>query len=110
MSKSIEPRIALYIRIPQSLDARIDGALLAAIDPARPWSKPSKQDFLVDVINQAVPGGPPNGVKANPRQLDIEDVLGKKAKARKAARKSRSTAKAAKRGKAKRSKSSKGRN
>ena len=94
MSQS--PRVTLFLRITPSLSERIEAALKTS-DPEHPWRTPSKQDFVVGILEGAVPGS--NGTaKRNPRQLDIEDVIGGKAKARKTSRKP-ARAKAARRAK-----------
>jgi hypothetical protein len=81
--RTSEPKIALYIRIPLSLSERIEAGRVAA-SPDAPWRAPNKQDYLVGILEREVPGGAP---PVNPRQLDIEDVIDGKVKARKVTRK-----------------------
>jgi hypothetical protein len=88
-----EARIALYIRIPVAVAQRIDAGMAAH----EGWPRPNKQDYIIGLLDNALPGGKP---KRDPRQLDIEDVINGKAKARKATRKP-ARAKVAKRSKAK---------
>lgn len=88
------PRVSLFLRITPELSTRIEAACKAS-DPAHPWRVPTKQDFVVGVLESAVAGKPPK----NDRQLDIEDVINGKAKARKVTRKP-ARAKVAKRSKA----------
>lgn len=67
----------LFLRITPELSDRIDHARKTS-DPEHPWRQPTKQDYVVGLLETAVPGD---------GQLDIEDVIGHKAKGRKVTRK-----------------------
>jgi len=100
MSQSTQ---VLFLRISPNLAERIEAARRTS-DLARPWRTPTKQEYCLSILETAVPAGA-GEVKRNERQLDIDDVIGRKAKVRKVkraakvARKStRTTKRTAKRG------------
>ena len=85
----------LFLRISPDLSDRIDFARKSS-DPEHPWRVPTKQDYVVGLLEVHVGAPPPK----NDRQLDIEDIINGKARARTKSR-APARAKVAKRAKAK---------
>jgi hypothetical protein len=88
--------IQIILRLPPPLLDRLN-AEVAKPDPAHPWQKRSKNQYVIGLLDAALPTVAGAGAKPADGQLDIEDHIARKAKVRKVKR----AAKVARKAKAK---------